>query len=90
MLQYFDYFWHIGPRGVFLLMIRRESVTPLAVFRCIVPGCIAYGGIEMFAVNEFNIDVFVAISSDNAGFRRSRFDSRCQCEARWADTDMIE
>lgn len=51
---------------------------------------IAYGGIEMFAVNEFNIDVFVAISSDNAGFRRSRFDSRCQCEARWADTDMIE
>lgn len=66
--QRFDYFWHIGPRGVFLLMIRRESVTPLAVFRCIVPGCIAYGGIEMFFVNELGVDVFVTVSADNFSF----------------------
>ena len=90
MLQYFDYFWHIGPRGVFLLVMRCKRIAPLSVSRCVMSLRIAYGGIEMFAVNEFNIDVFVAISSDNAGFRRSRFDSRCQCEARWADTDMIE
>ena len=64
--QRFDYFWHIGPRGVVLLVIWRELVAPLTVLRCVVPGCIAYGGIEMFAVDEFVIDVFVTISSNDA------------------------
>ena len=68
--QRFNYFWHIGPRGVFLLMIRCESITPLTVFRCIVSGCIVYGGIEMFSVNEFGVDVFVTVSADNASLCR--------------------
>ena len=51
-------------------MIRRESVTLLAVFRCIVPGCIAYGSIEMFFVNELGVDVFVTVSADNGSARR--------------------
>ncbi len=66
--QRFDYFWHIGPRGVFLLVMRCERITPLSVFRCIVSVRIAYGGIEMFVVNEFDVDVFVTISSDNLAF----------------------
>lgn len=52
-------------------MIRCEPVASLTVFRCIVPSCVVYGGIEMFSVNEFGIDVFVAISPDDAGFCRS-------------------
>ena len=64
--QRFDYFWHIGPRGVFLLVMWCESISSLTVFHCVVSGCIAYGGIEMFSVDEFVIDVFVTISSNDA------------------------
>lgn len=69
--QRLNHFRHIGPRGVFLLVIWREPVAPLTVLRCVVPGCVACGGIEMFAVDEFVIDVFVAIPSNDAGFCRS-------------------
>ena len=45
-----------------------ESISSLTVFRCVVSGCIAYGGIEMFFVNELGIDVFVTVSADNFSF----------------------
>lgn len=66
--QRLNHFRHIGPRGVFLLVIWREPVAPLTVLRCVVPGCVACGGIEMFAVDEFVIDVFVAIPSTMPAF----------------------
>ena len=66
--QCLDYFWHIGPRDVFLLVMWCESISSLTVFRCVVSGCIAYGGIEMFFVDELGIDVFVTVSADNFSF----------------------
>ena len=55
-------------RGIFLLMIRRESITSLTVSHCIVTGCVVHSSIELFSVNEFGFDVFVTVSADNTSF----------------------
>lgn len=55
-------------RGIFLLMIRCESITSLTVSHCIVTGYVVHSSIELFSVNEFGFDVFVTVSADNASF----------------------